>query len=150
MLNVHFYVRPWERRVVEIMTSGSTSDEVLGATASLLRRCELQVFTLRTVSIGLLYNRIWAAIKREALAIVDEGVATPAEVDDIVRQLDPAPARGPFERMDDVGLDTVRDIEGVYSARFGWARSALLRKLVESGRTGRKSGAGFFRYPTQH
>lgn len=150
LVNLHFYVRPWERRVVELMTSGESDEARIEAVERFMQRLGFRVFVLRRPSFGLLYNRIWAAVKREALAIVDEGVATPAEVDAICRALDPQPARGPFERMDAVGLDTVRLIERAYASERGTAFSTTLERLVEEGRLGRKSGGGFFEYEGEH
>lgn len=146
LANLHFYVRPWERRVVELMTSGRTADARMEELRALMQRWEFRVFVLRRPSFGLLYNRIWAAVKREALAVVDEGVAAPEEVDEICRALDPRPARGPFERMDAVGLDTVLLIEQAYAAEYGGSVSSGLDDLVARGRLGRKSGGGFFDY----
>lgn len=145
LMNLHFYVRPWERRVVELMSSGATSDTHLGSVRSFMEACRFRVFLLRRPSFGLLYNRIWAAVKREALAIIDEGVATPEEVDAIYRALEPSPPRGPFERMDAVGLDTVELIERLYIAERGGTLSPTLSGLVARGRLGEKTGAGFLK-----
>lgn len=148
LINAHFYVRPWERRVVELMTCGRTSHEVLTSTAELFESLQIRAFTLRAVSVGLLYNRIWAAIRREALSIVDEGVATPQEVDEIYRALDPAPSRGPFERMDAVGLDISHAIESFYATQRGTTVSPSLTARVRDGHLGAKTGRGFLDHAT--
>ncbi len=146
LVNLHFYVRPWERRVVELMTSGETEAGRMDGLRLLMTSLGFEVFLLSKPSFGLLYNRIWAAIKREVLAIVDEGVADAATVDAICRALDPNPPRGPFERMDTVGLDTIRLIEQAYADERGWPRSRALGDLVDAGHLGRKTGQGFFTY----
>ncbi|MCS3844035.1 3-hydroxyacyl-CoA dehydrogenase family protein [Microbacterium sp. AK031] len=146
LINLHFYVRPWERRVVELMPSGASDGARVEAVDRFMQQLGFRVFVLRRQSFGLLYNRIWASVKREALAIVDEGIATPAEVDEICRALDPQPPQGPFERMDAVGLDTVQLIERAYAAERGTGVSTTLERLVAQGRVGRKSGGGFFEY----
>ena len=89
----------------------------------------------------------WAAIKREALAVVAEGVATPGEVDGIFRVASATMADGPFRLMDRVGLDVVLDIEEHYAAiRDGIPEDPrrLLEDYVEQGRLGVKTGAGFY------
>jgi len=146
LANLHFYVRPWERRVVELMTSGSTDTARLDQVQSYMEAAGFRVFRLRKPSFGLLYNRIWAAVKREALAIVDEGIASPNEIDEICRALDPQPARGPFERMDTVGLDTIQLIETSYASERGTTVSQTLNDLVAARQLGRKTGLGFYSY----
>lgn len=126
------------------MSSGATTPEAMSCAERLFTGLGFRVFRLRQQSVGLLYNRIWAAIKRECLRIVDEQIAEPAEVDEIYRLLDPQPSRGPFERMDMVGLDTVRDIETFYAAEAGTEVSPTLTALVRAGHLGVKTGRGFY------
>jgi 3-hydroxybutyryl-CoA dehydrogenase len=103
-------------------------------------------FHVRRESDGFIFNRIWAAIKRESLMVVEEGVASPEDVDgmwDIWVRAGVAP----FQLMDRVGLDVVLDIEEHYaSVRPGIPEGPrnLLREYVEQGRLGVKSGRGFY------
>lgn len=93
-------------------------------------------------------SRIWAAIKREALLTVSEGIASPKEVDDIFKEVLKTP-KGPCEQMDVVGLDVVLDIEEHYAeTREGLpeAPRELLRKMIAENKLGVKSGEGFFKY----
>lgn len=95
-----------------------------------------------------LCNRIWAAIKREALFVAAEGVATPAEIDAIYKDVLKTP-KGPFEQMDVVGLDVVNDIEEHYAEnRRGLPEEPrrLLREMIDQGKLGVKSGSGFYDY----
>lgn len=94
--------------------------------------------------------RIWAAIKREALLTVAEGVASPNEVDAIFKEVLKTP-KGPCEQMDVVGLDVVLDIEEHYAeTREGLpeAPRELLRKMIAENKLGVKSGNGFYDYDT--
>ncbi len=93
-------------------------------------------------------DRIWAAIKREALLAASEGAGTPEEIDAIFRDVLKT-AKGPFELMDIVGLDVVFDIEQHYaSARRDIPEEprSFLGKYLENGHLGVKSGQGFYRY----
>lgn len=99
-------------------------------------------------STGYIYNRIWAAIKRESLLAASEGVATPKEIDEVFKAVLKAKS-GPFEQMDVVGLDVVYDIEQHYAdCREGIPVEprTYLRKFIEEGTLGVKSGNGFYTY----
>ena len=103
-------------------------------------------FRVRRESIGFVFNRIWAAIKREALMVLQEGVATPEDVDRIWQEVFGSPA-GPFRMMDQVGLDVVRDIEEHYAQiRDGIPEGprTLLGEYIARGHLGVKTGRGFY------
>jgi 3-hydroxybutyryl-CoA dehydrogenase len=127
------------------MSCGKTTDEVIARLFERLPTYGLLPFNVLKESVGFIYNRIWAAIKRESLAVVAEGVSTPDVVDrlfQILRSND-----GPFRIMDKVGLDVVLDIEEHYAAvRPGIPAEPrqLLKRYIEQGRLGIKSGKGFY------
>lgn len=83
----------------------------------------LKPFHVLRESDGFIFNRIWASIKRECLMVIEEGVATPEDVDEMWR-IFTAPGIPPFRLMDRVGLDVVL--------------------AIEDGRLGAKSGRGFY------
>jgi 3-hydroxybutyryl-CoA dehydrogenase len=145
LANTHFYMPP-DRTAVEVMSCGRTDPSVIRLLLDVLPAYGLIPFEVRRESTGFIYNRIWAAIKREALAVVEEGVATPEEVDALFR-LNLGTGRGPFRMMDTVGLDVVLDIEEHYAAeRDGLPEGPrrLLRTMLDEGRLGAKSGRGFY------
>jgi len=147
VLNTHFY-QPPDLNAVELMSCGQTSDHIIDGLAEIFPRYGLVPFVVRAESTGFIFNRIWAAIKRESLAVVAEGVSTPAEVDEIFRCVLRTPL-GPFHLMDRVGLDVVLDIEEHYaSVRDGIPQSprTLLHDYINRGRLGVKTGHGFFDY----
>jgi 3-hydroxybutyryl-CoA dehydrogenase len=147
LLNMHFFMPP-RIRAVELMSSGRTDRGVLDRLLSVLPTYGLTPFEAKAQSVGFIYNRIWAAIKRESLAVAAEGVATPEEIDRLFMMV-LGTADGPFRMMDRVGLDIVLDIENHYAAaREGLPESPrqLLAEYVEQGRLGRKSGRGFYDY----
>jgi 3-hydroxyacyl-CoA dehydrogenase len=95
-----------------------------------------------------LKSRIWAAIKREALLTLSEGVATPSEIDAIFKDVLKTP-KGPCEQMDVVGLDVVLDIENHYAeSRTGIPTEPrdYLREMIRDGKLGVKNGSGFYAY----
>lgn len=147
VFNMHFAMPPTSM-AVELMSDGQTSEGLLEEVAEELRRFGLAPFIAHAESTGFIFNRIWAAIKREALAVVAEGVSTPEDVDAIMRANMGLPA-GPFALMDQVGLDVVLDIEEHYAAETPTLPSGpreLLRRYVDAGKLGRKTGEGFYIY----
>lgn len=147
VLNMHFFMPPGSR-ACELMTCGQTDEAVFERLVEELPRFGLSPFRAHAESRGFIYNRIWAAIKREALMVVAEGVASPAEVDALYVAVT-GQATGPFRKMDNVGLDVVLDIEENYAAhRAGIPESPreLVRSYLAQGRLGVKSGKGFYDY----
>nr|WP_237466930.1 3-hydroxyacyl-CoA dehydrogenase family protein [Leucobacter chromiireducens] len=147
VFNMHFAMPPTSM-AVELMSDGQTSEGLLEEVAEELRRFGLAPFIAHAESTGFIFNRIWAAIKREALAVVAEGVSTPEDVDAIMRANMGLPA-GPFALMDQVGLDVVLDIEEHYAAETPTLPTGpreLLRRYVDAGKLGRKTGEGFYTY----
>jgi 3-hydroxybutyryl-CoA dehydrogenase len=144
-LNIHFLMPP-DVNPVELMSCGRTDDAVIAALMERLPRYGLVPFHVRRESSGFIFNRIWAAIKREALMVVQEGVATHEEVDRIWQEAFRSPVK-PFRTMDQVGLDVVLDIEEHYAeirAGIPEGPRTLLREYLDHGRLGVKSGQGFY------
>jgi 3-hydroxybutyryl-CoA dehydrogenase len=145
VLNMH-YQQPPELNAVELMSCGKTDPEVIDALMEKLPDYGLAPFLVRRESDGFIFNRIWASIKRECLMVVEEGVATPEDIDEMWR-IFTRPGIAPFELMDRVGLDVVLAIEEHYAdVRDGIPEGprALLRKYIDEGRLGVKSGGGFY------
>jgi len=148
VLNTHYY-QPPDLNAVELMSCGKTDEAVIDALMERLPRYGLVPFRVRRESDGFIFNRIWAAIKRECLMVIEEGVAAPEDVDGMWT-IFIAPGIPPFRMMDRVGLDVVLDIEDHYAElRAGLPEGPrkLLHTLIEEGRLGVKSGRGFYEYP---
>jgi 3-hydroxybutyryl-CoA dehydrogenase len=149
VLNLHFLRRPWDRPVLEIMSCGQTSEETLATGAAFARQLGLVPIHVRKEATGYVYNRLWRALKKEALYMAREGIAPIEDIDRAFMLGMGAPA-GPFMLMDQVGLDVTLDIERQWYAESGDERDrppAFLEEWVREGRLGVKSGHGFYRYP---
>jgi 3-hydroxybutyryl-CoA dehydrogenase len=145
VLNIHFYMPP-KQNAVDVMSCGKTDRDVIGFVLATLPRFGLYPFEARRESTGFIFNRVWAAVKRESLEVVAEGVSTPHEVDRMF-EINTGSAAGPFRMMDQVGLDVVLDIEEHYCAEhpeYPEGPRRLLRSYIQRGRLGVKSGAGFY------
>jgi 3-hydroxybutyryl-CoA dehydrogenase len=148
LCNMHFYMPP-ESNAVDLMSDGQTDRGLLDTLLAVLPEFGLYPFEARQESTGFIFNRVWAAIKRESLALVAEGVARPEDVDGMFK-VNWGLARGPFQLMDQVGLDVVLDIENHYAEEFPHLPKHvrdLLHTYVDAGKLGVKTDEGFYTYP---
>ncbi|KAK4444906.1 hypothetical protein QBC34DRAFT_414241 [Podospora aff. communis PSN243] len=149
LLNTHYFVPP-RNRMVELMSSTHTHPEIFPFLEDQMRNVGFTPITIAggIQSPGFIFNRIWGAAKRETLAVLSEGIAKPKDVDALFRDFFHA-EKGPCERMDEVGLDTVVKVEthslekqpelGKRHA-VDWLRG----EYVERGKLGERSGDGLF------
>jgi 3-hydroxybutyryl-CoA dehydrogenase len=148
LCNMHFYMPP-EVNAVELMSDGQTDRGLLDTLLTVLPEFGVYPFEVRRESTGFIFNRIWAAIKRESLAVVAEGVARPEDVDGMFKVNWRVLAQ-PFGLMDLVGLDVALDIENHYCEEFSYLPEKsrdLLQAYVDAGKLGVKTGEGFYTYP---
>lgn len=147
LCNTHFYMPPLYN-ALDLMSDGETDRGLLDTLLTVLPEFGVYPFEARRESTGFIFNRVWAAIKRECLAVVAEGVARPEDVDGMFKVNWGLPA-GPFQLMDQVGLDVVLDIENNYAQEFPHLPQSvrdLLHTYVDAGKLGVKTGEGFYKY----
>jgi 3-hydroxybutyryl-CoA dehydrogenase len=147
VLNMHFYMPP-AQNAVDLMSSGHTDPAIMELLKAKLPGYGVFPFEARRESTGFIFNRVWAAVKREALSVVAEGVTTPAEFDEMFT-INTGAKAGVFRMMDQVGLDVVLDIENHYAAEnphLPEGPRALLHEYVDAGHLGLKTGRGFYDY----
>ncbi|KAJ5614878.1 hypothetical protein N7528_008532 [Penicillium herquei] len=149
-LNTHYHMPP-VRMIVELMSSGNTNEEVM----RFMEACQLEVETIPYIvqkeSTGFILNRVWAAIKREVLTMLADGVSTPKEIDEIWGSVIESTRSGPCNMMDETGLDMVAAIEQNYINERGLPSTHTVDFLRESylsrGKLGSKCQAGGFYSP---
>lgn len=148
-LNTH-YGQPPEAPQAELVTDGHTDERIFDVLGAEPPKHGFVTAVARKESVGFIINRVWAAVKREALAVVAEGVSTPAEFDRIWVASGMSPI-GVFRAIDRVGLDVALDIEDNYIKHFPYIPTTsrdLLQQYVDEGKLGVKSGEGFYHdYP---
>ncbi len=143
ILNMHYYMPPGVR-VVELMTCGATSAAIIPFLAALLSAHGMSPVVVQKESTGFLFNRIWAAIKRECLTVIADGVGAAQDIDRVWMEMFGG-AGGPCALMDQVGLDTVALIETHYVKERGLSPRALdfvQTEYVAKGKLGKKSSSG--------
>ncbi|KAF4333251.1 alcohol dehydrogenase [Fusarium beomiforme] len=149
VLNMHYYMPP-ECVVVELMTDGETDESIFPFLVEKLEEIKFHPYVARKESTGFIFNRLWAAIKREVLNILAEDVSTPEQIEKLWREMWGGKS-GPVSMMDAVGLDTVSFIEQHYIAERGLPNTPVefLRKYIDQGKLGTKSDKGGLLPPKQ-
>lgn len=145
IVGMHFFQPVRFTRVVEVVPGRWTSAEACAEAINFLNHAE-KVPILVKETPGFLVNRMAGAYLAEAMHAVDEGVVTPARLDEALKAW--GMGIGPFELADLIGLDLLqaiaRNMEEAYGARFH--PGPLLDELVRAGRLGRKVGRGIYEY----
>jgi 3-hydroxybutyryl-CoA dehydrogenase len=145
VLNLHFYMPPTQN-AADVMGNEHTDHALIELLLQQLPRYGVHPFEAHKESTGFIFNRIWAAIKRESLTVVAQGVSTPQDVDEMWK-INMGTKTGPFRLMDAVGLDVVLDIENHYVNEFPYLPTTardFVKRYVDAGKLGRKSGEGFY------
>ena len=145
-LGLHFFNPVPASDLVEIV-NGSRTDPVLSADAvQWVNALGKQAISVRD-SPGFATSRLGVAIALEAMRMLEEGVASAADIDTAMRLGYKHPV-GPLALTDIVGLDVRLDIANHLAGTLGprFTPPAILRNLLSQGHTGRKSGRGFYIY----
>jgi 3-hydroxybutyryl-CoA dehydrogenase len=146
--NMHWFYPPLVMKLVEVVKGRETSEETVELVAGLTRRVGREPVILRKELPGFLVNRILRALAREAYYLLEEGVASFADIDRAV-ELGLNHPMGPFTLADLSGLDVG------YNARLETyeltkdpkdAPPKALEARVKRGDLGRKTGRGFYDY----
>lgn len=141
---IHFFNPVRRMTLVEVVRGPATSDATVATAVALAKRLGKCPIVVRD-SPGFLVNRVLMPYLHEATELVREGI-DPARIDRVARGF--GMPMGPIELYDMIGLDTAFYAGLVLSAAYGdrIEASPLIPALVKSGRLGRKTGSGFYRY----
>jgi 3-hydroxybutyryl-CoA dehydrogenase len=133
---------------VEVVPGERTSDATVAATMAFCEEVGLRTVRVDKEIPGFLWNRVWFAMLREMLHLVDIGAADPVELDSLVQTTLRAfvPVFGPLQMTDLIGHDTLRDISNALYPELATDQTAsrTITGHVAEGRLGVKSGRGFY------
>jgi len=151
ILGTHFWNPPYLVPLVEVIRGQDTADKTMDTTYELLKSVGKHPVRVKKDVPGFVGNRLQHALWREAISIVEKGIADPAMVDECVKfgfglRL---PVLGPLENADMVGLDLTLAIHDYILKHLEDSpeSSELLRQKVEKSELGFKTGKGFQEWP---
>lgn len=131
---------------VEVVKSAHTGDEALKTLTEVLESVGREVVVMKKGAPGFIGNRLQHALFREAVNMVEKGIATPRDIDRTLRSsfVPRYTSIGLFEHQDYAGLDMVTSIEDYLFPSLSNAQKTpdLIRGLYESGNLGYKTGKG--------
>jgi 3-hydroxybutyryl-CoA dehydrogenase len=148
-IGMHFFNPVHKMKLLEVVRALETDEDTLATAAEVGRRMGKEVVVIKE-SPGFITSRINAMIGNEAFYMLQEEIASPADIDKALK-LGLNHPMGPFELVDLVGLDTRLSILEYLHKSLGekYRPAPLLVQYVKAGRLGRKAGRGVYEYPEQ-
>ncbi|RKN24334.1 3-hydroxyacyl-CoA dehydrogenase family protein [Micromonospora musae] len=143
-VGLHFFNPVWAMALLEVVVGPATTEETTAAAVALAGRLGKDPVVVRDMP-GFATSRLGVTLGLEAIRMVADGVASPADIDKAM-VLGYRHPIGPLELTDLVGLDVRLDIARTLQAAYGdrFAPPPLLVEMVAAGRLGKKSGQGFY------
>jgi 3-hydroxybutyryl-CoA dehydrogenase len=149
VVGMHFMNPVFMKPVVEVIRGYHTSDETLMTVHRLLSQLKKEAIVVGDLP-GFVSNRISHLFMNEAIFVLQDNLASAEQIDSLFKKCF-GHKMGPLETADLIGLDTVMHSLDVLYDSFHDPKfrcCPLLRKLVDAGQFGRKSGRGFYVYPS--
>ncbi len=143
-VGLHFFNPVWAMALLEIVVGSATAPATTEAAVALAGRLGKDPVVVRDMP-GFATSRLGVTLGLEAIRMVADGVASPADIDKAM-VLGYRHPIGPLELTDLVGLDVRLDIARTLQAAYGdrFAPPPLLVEMVAAGKLGKKSGQGFY------
>jgi 3-hydroxybutyryl-CoA dehydrogenase len=145
VIGLHFFNPAHLMRLVEVVRGERTSDATVSASLTLVRSLGKEPIVV-TDSPGFASSRLGIVLGLEAMRMVEQGVATPQDIDRAM-ELGYNHPMGPLKLTDHVGLDVRLGIADYLHATLGgdqYRAPDILRRMVAEGKLGKKSGEGFY------
>jgi 3-hydroxybutyryl-CoA dehydrogenase len=151
VVGMHFFNPPPIMKLIELVRALTTSDETLDFARGFADRIG-KIPVLSKDRAGFIVNMLLIPYLNGAVRMYEEGFASKEDIDTAV-QLGLSHPMGPLTLLDFIGLDTAVFVSEVLFEEFrdpDFAPPPLLRRMVQAGYLGRKSGRGFYDYSKEH
>jgi 3-hydroxybutyryl-CoA dehydrogenase len=149
-LIAHWYTPPYIVDLVDVVPGPETEPEALAAVKDLLESLGKKPIVLSKFISGFIANRLQAALNLEVFFLLDQGYATPEQIDKAVKSGLGLrmPLLGLLRKADYTGLELIQQLlaNKTYKPPQGLQGSQTLDELIRTGRTGVMAGKGFFDY----
>jgi 3-hydroxybutyryl-CoA dehydrogenase len=148
VVGLHFFNPPHIMKLIEIVRAWQTSDATVRTATSVAKRMGKEAVVVKDTP-GFATSRLGLALGLEAMRMVEQGVASPEDIDRAM-ELGYGHPMGPLRVSDLVGLDVRLAIAETLHRELGEAHFRppdLLRERVRAGKLGKKTGEGFYRWP---
>ena len=150
-VGMHYFNPPQIVPALEIIKGEATSDATCEVLIDLAKKMKKQPILVQKDVPGFVASRLQFAVVREALHLVEEGIASPADIDAVMKHglgLRWA-LLGPLEIADLGGLDIFNTVGSYVAKSMSNATDSpkVLQDLVAAGKLGAKTGSGFYDYP---
>lgn len=149
-VGMHWWNPPHIMRLVEVIKGDESSDESCLCVMDICRKLGRKPVLVKKDALGFIGNRIQMALQREVMNILEQGIATPEDIDAVMKYGPGArwALYGPCEIADLAGLDIMASVSSYLFKDLSNAQNVpnVLSDKISKGETGAKTGKGFYEY----
>jgi 3-hydroxybutyryl-CoA dehydrogenase len=145
-VGTHFFSPVSRMKLVEVIPAMDTTDATVEATMAACREAGKTAIKVKDV-VGFAVNRVLHALVIEAVRLVEEGVATPQDID-LACKLGLGHPIGPFQLLDVTQNSLSLQVQGILHEAYGerFKPRPLLKQMVQAGYNGKRAGRGWYKY----
>jgi len=145
-VGTHFFSPVSRMKLVEVIPAMDTTAETVETTMAVCREAGKTAIKVKDV-VGFAVNRVLHALVIEAIRLVEEGVATPEDID-LACKLGLGHPIGPFQLLDATQNSLSLQVQGILNEAYGerFKPRPLLKQMVQAGYNGKRAGRGWYKY----